>query len=57
MQEFRTDSRDTGDALDADVGPDDVPTVKVRAARALPLPPESSGKHRCATPVPGSTSN
>lgn len=57
MQEFRADGRNTGDTLDGDVGPDEVPTVKIRVARAVVPPHESSGKHRCATPIPGSTRN
>lgn len=58
MQEFRTDSRCSGDPFEAgDAVPDEVPTVKIRSARALPSQPESSGKHPCATPTPPATSN
>ena len=54
MNEFGNDSPFRNRANDlGDTAPEDAPTVKIRAARALPERTESSGKHPVATPVPG----
>lgn len=54
MQEFGNDSPLRTRASDAyEVAPEEAPTVKIRAARALPEATESSGRQPVATPSQG----
>jgi hypothetical protein len=54
MQEFGNDSPLRTRAKDAyELAPEEAPTVKIRAARALPEAAESSGRHPVATPTQG----
>jgi hypothetical protein len=54
MQQFGNDSPRRTRANDAsELAPEDAPTVKIRAARALAEAAESSGRHRVAPPSRG----
>ncbi len=54
MHQFGTDSPRRTRAIDAgDTAPEEAPTVKIRAARALPQSTESSERMKVAKPVRG----